>query len=114
MASAASELLLPSRLDGPLAAFWATEVGSQRVAISQLTQSGCVVQGLEGAFVDLRGSVTVIFSAVRALTLAACVVAVEPDRSVFQFLAVSGDVLHVLQQEILAGLTSPATGGTRL
>ena len=113
LASAAGGLLQPSRLDGPLAGFWATELGSQRVAISQLTQIGCVVEGIEGAFVDLRGSVTVIFSAVRALTLTACVVAVEPDRAVFQFLAVSGDVQRMLQQEILAGLISPATVGTR-
>lgn len=108
------EPLRPSRLDGPLTGFWATENGTHRVAISHLTETGCVAQGVEGASVDLIGSVTVIFSAVRALTLTAFVVAVEPGRSVFQFLAVSPDVRRMLQQEILAGLTSPATVGTRL
>lgn len=112
--SPAGELLQRLRLDGPLAGFWATERGSQRIAVSQLTQTGCIVPGIEGAFVDLSGSVTVIFSAVRALTLSARVVGVDQSRSILEFLSVSGDVQRALQQEILAGITFPATGGTRL
>ena len=102
------------QLEGPLPGFWSAENGSHRVIISQLSQTGCVVQGVEGATINLRGSVTVVFSAVKALTLTGCVAGVEPRGLIFQFLMLPGEVCRLLLAEIGGAVTSPARAGSRL
>lgn len=97
-----TEIQAQPRLDGPFDGLWATQSGSQIVAVSNITESGCTIQTSESVAVGEWASVSVFFSPVRQLLLKGKVASLTADQQgcVVRFADLTAEQRRALRVEI--------------